>query len=197
MRELLYASIETVTEEASDSDIIKRVLAGERNEFRHLVRRYQNQVYAMLMRQLADPAKARELSQETFLKAYTGLVNYRGDAAFSTWLISISLNVMKTYFSSKAYRNAQKDTTAEKLEFLGVDVLEDKYLQSEFVQNLKLHVQELDEKYREVIVLCAFEGKSYAAAGEVLGIAEGTVCSRLNTARRILRTKLFKGAEDE
>ena len=99
-----FGERDTAHDDTSDEELIRLVVRGEKDEFRHLVRRYQDQVYAMILRSVGDDAIARELAQEAFLKAFLNLKSFRFESAFSTWLIRIALNQSHSYFSSRRFK---------------------------------------------------------------------------------------------
>jgi RNA polymerase sigma factor (sigma-70 family) len=171
--------------------IVQRVLAGEKDEYRHLVRANQDQVYAMIMRQVGDPHTARDLTQEVMVRAYVSLPKFQFKCKFSTWLTRIALNLTSSYFSSKEFKRRARTTTLDAEDYEGFCRAGEASAASEqALQQLRLCVAALTPKYREVLVLCGFESKSYEEAARLLGVPVGTVCSRLNTARGLLRAKL-------
>lgn len=180
-------------------EIIKRVLAGEREEFRHLVRTHQGTVYGMIMRQVGDSSIANELSQDTFLRAYRGLAGFRFNSRFSTWLTRIAINVTNSYFVSRRYKE-QKRT--KPLDQVAVRALEEAagdnsgYSEAE-IKRLRSCVGGLKALYRDVVVLCCLEGKTYEEAASILEIAPGTVGSRLNKAFELLRASFFQEESHE
>ncbi len=177
-------------ESAAEPEIIRRVISGEKEEFRHLVELHQGKVFAMIVRQLGDEQTAKELAQEVFLKAYLNLSSFRFEASFSTWLIRITLNVTNSYFSSKRYKTQMKMTTFEDKHGERIAEAEDRPYDQELIDELRTAVANLKPKYREALVLCAFENKKYEEAATILGIPVGTVRSRLNTARLLLKDQL-------
>ena len=89
---------QTVGAEVNEAKLIRRILTGAKDEFRHLLERYQDQVFPMIMKQVHNRKIAEELTQETFLKAFLNLKNFRGEAKFSTWLSRISFFMEPGYF---------------------------------------------------------------------------------------------------
>lgn len=163
--------------------IIEQVLSGKVEEFRHLVIENQDTVFAMLRRQGIDEHTAKDISQETFLRAYRSLKKFKFNSSFSTWLTRIALNRSSSYFTSKHYINAQKSTDLEDLE---IKCPEEDQIDKK-IELLKKYVAKLDPKFREIIVLTCFENKSYKEVSEILDIPIGTVSSRTNRALHILR----------
>lgn len=173
----------------SERDIIERVLRGSRDEFRHLMRLHQDKVYALILRQVGDPQVAQELAQDTFVKAYQKLSSFRFESEFSTWLIRIALNHSNSYFSSKKFKQGQRTVSLdmERYEQPAIEEENDEQYDKEAVERLRRAIGKLKPNFREVLVLCALEKKSYQEAATVLGIAVGTVRSRLNRARNQLQ----------
>lgn len=172
-----------------ESAIIRRVLAGERDEFKKLVLRYQDMVFSMMLRQVGDKEIAKDLAQESFLRAFVNLKAFRSQARFSTWLTRIALNQASTYFSSKKFKQSKMTET---LDLTKHDLHKEEQPQDERLSFFRAALAELKPKFREILVLCALEGKSYEQASEVLQIPIGTVRSRLNTARLMLKAELEK-----
>lgn len=173
---------------SSDTALIKMIMQGDRDQYRHLVMRYKDQVFAIISRQVSDRNIAEELTQETFVKAYLNLSRFRGEASFATWISRIAINHASSYFSSR--RQAERQIT----ESLDPDKhqveSEDQSSQHESKQLIELFqtaLEDLKPKLREVVVLCSLEGKSYQEAAEILQVPVGTVRSRLNKARLLLK----------
>lgn len=175
-----------VTED--DFETIRRVIAGERNEFRHLVLGHQNMVFSLINRQVANRAIAEELTQETFVKAFKHLESFRFESKFSTWLSRIAINLSNSYFASKRYKQLKKteEYNAEMHEQSGNN-LEERESQKELLSCFQSALAELKPKFREVLTLCGLEGISYEEAAETLEIPVGTVRSRLNKARLLMK----------
>lgn len=167
-------------------DIIRRVRRGEQNEFRHLVNAHRDKVYAMILRQVADPEIAQELAQETFVKAYMNLEKFENRSLFSTWLIRIAINLTNSYFKSRRYKQSQQTRSLQPHHFK--DLIDEKDLDKERqVQALYKVLANLKPRYREIISLCCFERYTYEQAANILEIPYGTVCSRMNKAFALLK----------
>lgn len=172
-----------------ESAIIRRVLNGERDEFKKLVLRYQDMIFSMILRQLGDKETAKDLAQESFLKAFVNLRRFRFEARFSTWLTRIALNQVSTYFSSKKFKQSKM---TEALDLSKHDLHHDEPPPDERLLHFRRAISQLKPKFREVLALCALEGKSYEQTAEILEIPIGTVRSRLNHARLALKSELEK-----
>lgn len=173
-----------------DSAIISRVLAGQRDDFRFLVLRHQNFVFSLLMRQLRDHARAEDLTQETFTRAFAHLKSFRNESAFPTWLARIALNQLSTYVQSRAYRESRQTDGLERDEVQNIPAPDQQTASNELLEAFRRALGELSPKFREVLVLCALEGRSYEEVANCVGVPIGTVRSRLNIARGKLRALL-------
>lgn len=169
------------------------MIAGAKNEFRHLVAANQSYVFTLVLRQVGDREIARELTQEIFLRAYRGLGKFRFESRFATWITRIALNQSHSYFRSRRCKERRVEDTFEQAEHgaISLDTAEERLATAQEVQRLQQALRDLPEQQREVLVLCALEQKSYEEASEILSIPVGTVRSRLNRARHQLRARYF------
>jgi len=92
------------TVDDNDDILVARVQRGERQAFNLLVAKYQYRIRALIGRMVSDPAEVEDLAQESFIKAYRALGNFRGDSAFYTWLYRIALNTAKHHLAGAARR---------------------------------------------------------------------------------------------
>ena len=173
--------------------IIRLVLNGAKEEYRHLVHAYQEQVYLLILRQVGDEPTARDLTQEAFVKAYVHLRTFQFESSFATWLIRIALNGTNSYFSSRGFKERLRSVSMEQLSDATQRALaEPKALDDHSIRQLQKALGALPAKYREVLALCALEQKTYAEAASILEIPVGTVRSRLNKARHLVRKAYFE-----
>ncbi len=176
-----------------DNEIIEGILRGDPSLFSHLLRRYQNQVYAMIRRRVRDPEASKDLTQETFAKAYHGLSSYRHESQFSTWLIRIALNVSNSYFASRRYKDQLRTVPLEVQSYCDLKLVEEDHAQNEdgyseiALHKLQLCIARLAPKYRDVVSLCFLERTTHSEAARILDIPESTVTSRMHTALQELR----------
>jgi len=187
----------TIGSTDSEEEIIRRVLAGDKDEFRHLVVFYQDQVLAMIMRQLSNEVDAREIAQEVFLKAYLNLSQFQFKSKFSTWLIRIAINTTNTYFKSKKFKQRQKEMQLDWGNYnLVSNEGEDTTYSEDMFNHLRASISLLKPKHRDVLVLCALENKSYIDAAEILRIPVCTVRSRLFKAKGQVRELFIEALEE-
>lgn len=174
-----------------DTEVIRHILAGASCDFEVLVLRYQDRILSMIMRQVGDEQVARDLAQETFVKAYTKLKSFRRESSFGTWLVRIALNHTSNYLSSRQYREKKLQIEFDHERHPLPEGAEAERIEKEArIEAVRAAVSSLKEKFRDVLVLCAYEGMSYEQAAGVLEIPYGTVCSRMNSALTQLREKL-------
>lgn len=187
-----FVSSEDSSPPAEEAEVVRRIVAGERELFRSLVDAHETAIYRMIRRQLSDEQAARDLTQETFLRAYRGLAKFRGGSSLRTWFIRIALNVTASYFASRAFKDSARTESGVDQELLAAAEPDAAPFSEEELRALRTAIAGLKDRYREVIVLCGLEGKSYREASEILEIPLGTVCSRMNSANHQLRIKLKK-----
>lgn len=186
----------------ADLDAVERCLAGEREAFGEIVERWQDRIYGAVLRMVRDRELARDLAQETFLRAYSKLSSFRGGAAVGTWLYTIALNQVR---SEMRKRSAQKYGSPLSLDALhgGSDddgprfepagdtaSAEEQAATKEHCELLLRELERLDEEHREVLVLREFQDLPYDEIANVLDVPVGTVRSRLHRARGELRERL-------
>lgn len=180
-------------ESKSDRDVIESVLSGRKDDFQYLVKRYENIIFRLIIRQVGDRHASLDLAQETFVRAFVNLKAFRFEASFSTWLTRIAINITHSYFASKHYR--KQKLTAEFDEVLteySNQIPQTDATTFGIMKDFQVALGILRAEYREVIVLCGIERRSYEEVSTILDIPVGTVKSRLNKARLLLRKELEK-----
>ena len=176
------------------SDAVGRAQAGDQAAFEELYRGHVGRVYALCLRMTADKGRAEELTQDVFLRAWTKLSTFRGDAAFSTWLHRLAVNVVLADRRSQGKRWAL---------LMGADELEpyegaaSRAAPAGFEDNVKgahLDLEEaiaaLPEGARRVFVLYEIEGYRHEEIADATGTAVGTSKAQLHRARKLLRKAL-------
>jgi RNA polymerase sigma-70 factor (ECF subfamily) len=182
----------------SDEDVMARVAEDDERAFSELVRRYQGRVTNLISRVLNDRECADDLSQEVFIRVYVHRSNYRRGSRLSTWVFTIAANLAKNeirrrvrrrnWFSLDALQEVLKDSA-----IVLADPTEgrERTMEREQLQlELARAIATIPEKYRLSLVLRDIEGLAYEEIAEVLAIPGGTVRSRINRARSMLKRKL-------
>lgn len=171
--------------DAGEARELARARAGDVAAFGALVRRHQERVFRFLHRMLDVREEAMELSQDVFVKAWQALPGWRPEAAFSTWLLQIARNA-----ALDQLRRRQLVRFAPLEE--GLEVADEApgpeacYASRQRQAQLERALQRLAAEHREILLLREVEGLAYGELAGVLGIAEGTVKSRLARARSAL-----------
>ncbi len=179
--------------EQRDKDLIDCAVKGEQRALSELLCHYQDEVYRFVLRQTGDKEQALELTQDVLVKVCKGLRGFRREASLKTWIMKIALNVCRNYFSSKAYRHSEKTTTLSTEEFEKIRSSDqESVFSAQAVKRLLEIVPRLKPIYRDAIVLCGLEKKTYKQAAEILEVPVGTVASRMNKALCLLREIYFE-----
>jgi len=173
------------------------VQAGDKSAFDVLVLKYQQKVINLVTRYVHDPHIAMDVSQESFIKAYRGLKNFRGDSAFYTWLYRISINTAKNYLVSKNRRMPDDDIDAQEAEqydgggkLREISTPEREALSNEIQLTVQSTIDALPDDLRIAITLRELEGLSYEDISEAMGCPIGTVRSRIFRARESIESEL-------
>jgi RNA polymerase sigma-70 factor (ECF subfamily) len=192
-REAMTASFEN----RDESQMIASILAGNTHEFHRLIQPYERSVYSMALAMLQNEADAEDAAQEAFLKAFRNLEKFRGEAKFSTWLISITLNEARSRLRQK--KTAKTDSLDELNEggHVSPALLRDwREIPSESLERQEVRlllqdaVTDLPTIYREVFVLRDMEDLSVNQSAEALGISVAAAKVRLHRARLMLQKRL-------
>jgi len=165
---------------------------GDRDAFEELVRRTTPSTYTLALRLTNSEEDARDVVQETYLRAYRGLKNYRGDAAFTTWLYRICANCSSTFLTTRGrHRHADLDELVEFADqSAGADV-EGQSEASALKDQVAAGLAELPPRLRAVIVLRDVYDLPHEAIAAELGISVSAAKVRLHRARHKLRTQIF------
>jgi RNA polymerase sigma-70 factor (ECF subfamily) len=173
-----------------EAALVARLRTRDLRAFEELVIAYQHRVFGVALRMLGSRGEAEEIAQETFLRAYRALPEFRGEARLGTWLYAIASRLCLNRLASPARRLARDDpdalTEAPSPEPDAVAALE----RAELDGAVREAIAALPEDRRIVVILRDLEGLSYEEIAEVLALEPGTVRSRLHRARMDLKAKL-------
>ncbi len=188
---------DTKYSEQLDEDLVLRVQRGDKSAFDFLVIKYQHRIIQLVNRYIKDPSEAQDVAQEAFIKAYRALADFRGEAAFYTWLYRIAINTAKNYLLSRLRRSSNYQVDIQEAEALenapqlqGLETPERELLNQEIIDVINAVIEELPEEMRTAIILREFEGMSYEEIAEAMDCPVGTVRSRLFRAREAIDNKL-------
>jgi RNA polymerase sigma-70 factor (ECF subfamily) len=179
-------------DQLTDSQIIEKVKAGETELFSELVQKYQNKIFAYVYKIVNHKEEAEDIVQETFIKVYKNLNSFDADRKFSSWLYRISHNETINYLKKN-----KKVTTLyyQEGDYLFNSLKYEKDLIKELItkeddQRLKMVLEKLPFKYKEVIILKYLEDKSYEEIAQILNKPINTIGTLINRAKKHLKELL-------
>ena len=178
----------------SDSEVISRILTGERNLYAVLVRRYNQRLYRVAMSIINDDSEAEEAMQVAYIKAFENLNKFEHKAAFSTWLIRILINecLLRTK-KRKQSLTMHDDMIENEIHQRFTDQVQTpltNMLNSELKTVMEKAISQLPDKYRTIFIMRELENMSIAETQECLNLTEVNVKVRLNRAKAMLRNSL-------
>ncbi len=186
-----------MSNESTDSELVKRVQKGDKGAFDLLVLKYEHKIVNLVMRYVRDPETALDISQEAFIKAYRALPRFRGDSAFYTWLYRIAVNTAKNYLASQRRRPMDIELDLQDPEQYGLhaklketDTPEAITLGQELQEILERAIHALPDDLRTAIILRELDGMSYEEIAETMDCPVGTVRSRIFRARDAIGKKI-------
>jgi RNA polymerase sigma-70 factor (ECF subfamily) len=178
-----------VRQDDEDAADAARVLAGDVDAFAGIVGRWQGPLVNLAHRFCRDRARSEDLAQEAFLKAFRSLASYRGEAAFSTWLIAIAVNVFRSSLRRFEPPFVGLEALAAARDPLAADLLLE---QNDDAHLVRSAVAGLPYRLRDAILLFYFSDLNVAAAAGALRIPQGTFKARLHRGRELLRRRVAK-----
>ena len=188
---------------ASDDDLARRAAAGDPDALADLLERFRPRVWSVC-RRMVGPELADDLAHDSLVRAIQGIPSFKGESAFSTWIIRVAMNTCLSY----RRRQARRDRLAPTDRSRSIDDAEPAELPwnprgphgvqpdiegAESLERVDRALRRIDETHRAVLVLRDVQGLEYAQIAEVLGVKRGTVKSRLFRAREALRSALHQG----
>ncbi|HYW41585.1 MAG TPA: sigma-70 family RNA polymerase sigma factor [Bryobacteraceae bacterium] len=174
--------------ERSDRELIDACRQGDREAFRALFEAYKDKVYSIALRFSGDPATAMDIAQDTFLKLFSSIRDFRGDSNFETWVYRLVVNSCLDHKRKTRRLIPLVDEFLHNLRASADSLAE--VLLAELQTRVRAAVDRLAPDLRIAIVLRYTEGLSYDEIAEVLGCSPGTVASRLNRAHKALERRL-------
>ena len=181
-----------------DQELVERAQQGDTKAFEILVAKNNRRLGRLLSRFIKDEHEVNDVVQESFIKAYRALPNFRGDSAFYTWLYRISINTAKNFLSNN---NKRPIMSSEITNGDGevMDVVEQvadnltpeaELMNKQILQTVESAVAKLPEDLRRAITLREMDGLSYEEIAEVMQCPIGTVRSRIFRAREVIAADL-------
>jgi len=180
-----------------DSELVKRVQNGDKAAFDILVKKYQQKVVNLVSRFVSDHSECYDVAQDTFIKAYRALDNFRGDSQFYTWLYRIAANTAKNHLATRSRKAPMYSVDVDDAEhYEGESGLKDQttpenlLLTEEIKRTVYAAIEKLPEDLKSAITLRELEGLSYDEIAEVMDCPIGTVRSRIFRARDAIDKEL-------
>ena len=188
----------------ADALLVQRTLAGDQRAFELLVIKYQRRVERLIGRMVRDTDLVQDIAQETFIRAYRALAQFRGDAQFYTWLYRIAVNTAKKQLMElkrdplvpmSALRGDDDDETSGLEQELNAQAADTETPEAvlaskEIAEALNAAVEALPVELRQAITLREIEGLSYEEIAQALECPIGTVRSRIFRAREAISARI-------
>jgi RNA polymerase sigma-70 factor (ECF subfamily) len=180
---------------STDEELVEKSIGGDVESFNQLVRRWERPIYALAYRVLGREEDARDVVQESFLRAFRALPGFKGQAKFSSWLYRITLNLCRDWIRR---RNRTPELQAPE----GVDVIElaaeqgptesieDVVTRKELSRRVARAMESLSPDQRTAIILKEYEGLTFQEISDMLGVPLSTVKTRLYQGLTVLRREL-------
>ena len=184
-----------------DAPLIDRVKLGDKRAFEMLVVKYQRRIERLIGRMVRDVDLVPDIAQETFIRAYRALPQFRGESAFYTWLYRIAVNTAKKALmelkrdplvseSAFASREDDDETSRVENELSDGETPEGLLASKEIAAAVNAAIEALSDDLRQAITLREIEGLSYEEIADVMSCPIGTVRSRIFRAREAIATRL-------
>ncbi|MES2237425.1 MAG: RNA polymerase sigma factor RpoE [Rugosibacter sp.] len=182
----------------ADRILVERVQAGDKQAFGLLVTKYQRKLARLVSRMVRDPAEVEDIVQDSFIRAYKALPNFRNNSAFYTWLYRIGVNTAKNWLVTHGRRAQLTSTTDgedaenyDEPELLRNNETPERLLMTKQIgETVNAVVETLPEDLRTALTLREIEGLSYEEIADVMDCPIGTVRSRIFRARDAIALKL-------
>lgn len=171
-----------------EAEVIRRVLSGDEDSFRHLVELYWRKVMAVVRQKLSSPEEVEDVVQDTFVRAYQKLGQLRDASTFAFWLYRIAQKATIDHLRRK-HRRKTHTSTDDVRTILDAKEARRK-MENDVNEEVRDAVESLPPKYKEVVTLRFIGSMSCKEVAEYLGEPEGTVRNRLFRANEMLKRRL-------
>jgi RNA polymerase sigma-70 factor (ECF subfamily) len=198
VKEKLMESRPVNPERAIDQKLVEKAQKGDKKAFGMLVEKYQRRLNRLLSRMVRDQSEIEDIVQDSFIKAYRAIDNFRGDSAFYTWLYRIGINTAKNHLVKLGKRpKAMNEVEIEEIEnfedapdLRSHETPESTMMSSEIVASVNQTIEALPDELKEAISLREMDGLSYEEISDLMNCPIGTVRSRIFRAREAIAEKL-------
>jgi RNA polymerase sigma-70 factor, ECF subfamily len=181
----------------TDEELVARSIGGDANSFNELIKRWERPIYALAYRQIGREEDARDVCQETFLRAYRALNGFRGQAKFSSWLYRIALNLCRDWLRRE--RRTPVVTVSEDVDLIELasklepsESVEDRVARHDLSRAVERAMAVLPEEQRTAILLKEYHGLTFQEIADLVGCPLSTVKTRLYQGLAVLRRELAR-----
>ena len=180
---------------SSDEELVTRSIGGDADSFNQLVLRWERPIYALAYRQLGREEDARDVCQETFLRAFRAIGGFRGQAKFSSWLYRIALNLCRDWVRRQRRTpvvQMPEDTDAMEMaaDREPSESIEDLVARKDLTRIVEKAMAKLPEEQRTAIILKEYHGLTFQEIADLVGCPLSTVKTRLYQGLAVLRRDL-------
>ena len=179
----------------SDEELVTRSIGGDADSFNQLVLRWERPIYALAYRQLGREEDARDVCQETFLRAFRAIGGFRGQAKFSSWLYRIALNLCRDWM--RRQRRTPVVQMPEDMDVIEaamarepVESIEDVVGRHDLTKRVEKAMAKLPEEQRTAIIMKEYHGLTFQEIADLVGCPLSTVKTRLYQGLAVLRREL-------
>ena len=180
---------------STDEELVARTVAGDADSFNQLILRWERPIYALAYRVIGRDEDARDVCQETFLRAFRALPGFKGQAKFSSWLYRIALNLCRDWI--RRQRRTPIVSAPEGVDIVELasaqgplESIEDLVARNQLSQTVSDAMLHLPEEQRTAIVLKEYHGLTFHEIAELLGCPLSTVKTRLYQGLTVLRREM-------
>ena len=167
----------------TDEEVVKKVIESDRELYAIIIERYQDKLLRYTYNLIRDSEKSKDSVQETFIRAYTNLNIFNTQKKFSSWIYQIAHNQAINI----AKKNHREIPLLDDLDFESPENIEDNFDQEKDVERINLCLKDIPILYREPLSLYYIEEKTYQEISDILRIPMGTVATRINRAKKIMK----------
>jgi RNA polymerase sigma-70 factor (ECF subfamily) len=183
----------------TDEELVARSIRGDSESFNELILRWERPIYALAYRTIGREEEARDVCQETFLRAFRALPAFRGQAKFSSWLYRIALNLCRDWMRKE--RRAPIAQLPEDVDLMDLaaaaepgESIEDLVARKDLSRRVEQAMAKLPEEQRTAIILKEYHGMTFQEIADLVGCPLSTVKTRLYQGLTVLRRELAKTA---
>jgi len=181
----------------TDEELVARSNGGDPDSFNELIRRWERPIYALAYRQIGREEDARDVCQETFLRAFRALKGFRGQAKFSSWLYRIAINLCRDWMRRE--RRTPVMQAPEDVDLMDLaaasgpsESIEDRIGRNDLSRAVERAMAVLPEEQRAAIVLKEYHGLTFQEIADLVGCPLSTVKTRLYQGLTVLRRELAR-----